>query len=913
MLSARLLPARLGLLSFLTFALVSSGAGQQAKKSILDGDWKRVEALSSALISPNGKWISYVLSPVEGDPSLTVKSADEPIAWSIPGGRGARFAKNNQFVAFLISPPRAIAEKLRAERKPANPRLGLRLLPSGEERYVENVEQFELLEDGKYILTRRSRALDSKEPRSDLTLIESATGQTLTIGNVVSASVNKAENLIAMQIASDNDEGGVQILEPGTGRVKTLMWGRDRIAGIAWSEKANVLAWLAGSELPNKVGINYRIHALTLEGTEPKDRAVYEIGKDEKLPAGFRISETRPLRVNDAGTKVAFGIQAWADKPKPAKPGEVSDVEVWNTKDIDIVPQQKVRYRALQGRTDLMVWDRSANTATRLSNGKDQVAILMDDFQKAVLLDSGPYESPVTNGRTAQDVYIVDVATRESKKVVTKANFGALPSPEGKYFVHFANKQWFLTDVRTGVTESVTGKSGIQFEDSGNDLVLPERGPAENPYWFAGDEAVIFSTYYDAFLYRPSAKTLTRLTEGAKEKVRYSPIDVLDDPEGPKLSDPIFFSVFDDTTKASGFARGTTTGELKPLLFQDKATQALTQAPGTDRMMFVMGGFDDSPAIYITNTSFSAAKPVGRSNPWLKDYAWGKSELVPFKSRWGKALNGVLIYPANYDSSRRYPMVTYIYERLSDSLHSFVRPLEASAYNEQWLSQNGYFVFKPDIAYREGTPGQDAVDCLQPALAAVYAKKLGIDPDRVGLIGHSWGAYQTAFATTVTKSFAVGVAGATLTELVSMYSVVYWNSGTPNGEIFETSQGRMGRPFWEIPEKYIANSPVWQAQKRSVPLLMAHGDADGAVDFRQGVQFYNTLRRLGKPAVLLVYPGENHNLAKPSNRLDYAKRLRHYLDVYLKGAKPESWITDGVPYTPPLVPGGPGTGPGSGG
>ncbi|MDO7775479.1 hypothetical protein QPL67_28225, partial [Escherichia coli] len=90
------------------------------------GDWKRVEALSAAQLSPNGKWISYVLSPVEGEPLLNIKSADEPIAWSVLGGRGARCAKNNLFVAFLVSPPRAIAEKLRAEKKPANPRLGLR-------------------------------------------------------------------------------------------------------------------------------------------------------------------------------------------------------------------------------------------------------------------------------------------------------------------------------------------------------------------------------------------------------------------------------------------------------------------------------------------------------------------------------------------------------------------------------------------------------------------------------------------------------------------------------------------------------------------------------------------------------------------------------------------------------------------
>jgi len=103
-------------------------------------------------------------------------------------------------------------------------------------------------------------------------------------------------------------------------------------------------------------------------------------------------------------------------------------------------------------------------------------------------------------------------------------------------------------------------------------------------------------------------------------------------------------------------------------------------------------------------------------------------------------------------------------------------------------------------------------------------------------------------------------------------------------------------PWWDDMKAYMDNSPVFQAGKMNKPLMIAFGDQDGAVDWRQGQYLYNTLRRMGKFIVMLLYPGENHGLARKGNQLDYAHRLRHFFDVYLKGAKPEPWITEGVPF-----------------
>jgi dipeptidyl aminopeptidase/acylaminoacyl peptidase len=149
---------------------------------------------------------------------------------------------------------------------------------------------------------------------------------------------------------------------------------------------------------------------------------------------------------------------------------------------------------------------------------------------------------------------------------------------------------------------------------------------------------------------------------------------------------------------------------------------------------------------------------------------------------------------------------------------------------------------------------------------------------------------------TQTDMFAAAVAGAPLTNLVSMYLSVYWNTGSTDARIFEISQGRMEVPFWEDIDAYIANSPVFHVESLNTPLLVAHGDEDGAVDFNQGVEYYNAARRAGKDFVLLVYGGENHGNREKANQIDYHTRINEWFGHYLKGDEAPTWITDGVSF-----------------
>jgi len=279
----------------------------------------------------------------------------------------------------------------------------------------------------------------------------------------------------------------------------------------------------------------------------------------------------------------------------------------------------------------------------------------------------------------------------------------------------------------------------------------------------------------------------------------------------------------------------------------------------------------------------------------MNGLAWSAgARLVTYVSDKGDTLQGALFLPAGYEEGKKYPTVTYIYEKMSDNLHNFYAPSFSSSYTPSIYTSRGYAVYMPDIRYTINDPGMSAVWSVIPAIKAAVATGV-VDEAKIGLHGHSWGGYQTAFLVGQTNLFKSAVAGAPLTDMVSMYSSVYWNTGSANQPIFQSSQGRFKGNFIENREAYERNSPNRYANKINTPLIILHNDKDGAVDYNQGITFYNTLRQLDKDVILLEYQGENHGLSQLKNRRDYTMRLMQFWDHHLKGEPASEWLDKGIP------------------
>jgi dipeptidyl aminopeptidase/acylaminoacyl peptidase len=342
---------------------------------------------------------------------------------------------------------------------------------------------------------------------------------------------------------------------------------------------------------------------------------------------------------------------------------------------------------------------------------------------------------------------------------------------------------------------------------------------------------------------------------------------------------------------------------VEMLISGDASYGRLTKAKNADVWIYTKETSSTAPEVFVTNASLSTAKQLTHTNAEVEPFAYTSGRiLVDFYNDKkdkahpkGEKLQGTLYLPANYEKGKTYPTIVYVYERLTQGTNNFSRPgVPGTGFNRAFYMSNGYAVFEPDIKYYINDPGMSAVWALVPAVKAAIATGI-VDPARVALHGHSWGGYQTAFTITQTDIFKAAAAGAPLTDMISMYALIYKNSGGTNGAIFEASQGRFTSGPWDNWDAYTRNSPVRYAKNVKTPLLMLHNDTDGAVDFTQGIEYYNTLRRLGKPVVLVEYPGENHGLARQPNMQDYMIRMKEFFDYHLMGKPAPAWLESGVP------------------
>ncbi|MDE0649443.1 MAG: prolyl oligopeptidase family serine peptidase, partial [Gammaproteobacteria bacterium] len=245
--------------------------------------------------------------------------------------------------------------------------------------------------------------------------------------------------------------------------------------------------------------------------------------------------------------------------------------------------------------------------------------------------------------------------------------------------------------------------------------------------------------------------------------------------------------------------------------------------------------------------------------------------------------------------SEEYPMMVYFYERSSDGLYGYTAPAPgSSSINRSFYVSRGYLLFVPDIPYRDGYPGESALDAVVPGVLELVEEGF-VDADRIGVQGHSWGGYQIAYMVTRTDLFAAAEAGAPVSNMISAYGGIRWQSGRSRAVQYERGQSRIGGSLWEYPLRFIENSPIFTADKINTPILMLHNDEDGAVPWYQGIELFVALRRLGKPVWMLNYNGEAHGLRQRHNQKDWAIRMQQFFDHYLKGAPAPVWMEEGVP------------------
>jgi dipeptidyl aminopeptidase/acylaminoacyl peptidase len=345
----------------------------------------------------------------------------------------------------------------------------------------------------------------------------------------------------------------------------------------------------------------------------------------------------------------------------------------------------------------------------------------------------------------------------------------------------------------------------------------------------------------------------------------------------------------DESTRQAGFWTVDTSSGKTTSVFEDQIafsapsdfTFSTCVSQNGHTLVYLAEDAQHPQTIWITGSKFDDRRRLTNLNPQLTQVLVGSSRPFEFESLDGVALHGALLLPPNYEKGKRYATIVWLYGGtfMSREVYRFGLESATASLNLQILASHGYVVVVADAPTNVGTPGLDLMKTIMPAVDSVV--RMGIaDENRLGIMGHSYGAYSTLIMVEHTNRFKAAAAYAGVYDLMSSYGTMV-ASGNANTQWAETGQGRMGGTPWQHRERYIENSPVFYLDRIETPLLLVHGDAD-SLPSRQAEEVFVGLRRLGSKAIYAKYAGEGHVIANPANVVDYWNRLLDWFDKYLE-------------------------------
>ena len=891
--------------------------------------WKKV---SGETISNDGIWVLYGVEPQEGDGILVVGNLRSGACDTIPRGVNPKLSFDSRFAAFVIKPPFADVKKAKAAKKKPEemPKDTLALLQLGTDSLlrIPLAKSFRFPEKGSGWIAVQMEPDSAKrdsagaraatdnpadaetnvkekteEQGTTLLLRRLGDGREFRYPSVTGFSFSKPGNALAFTSTGDSASiPGVFLFTTETLALDTLSRGKGTFKHLAFDDDGKQLAFLADRDTGKA---KQRYFSLCYWSAGKDSATVLADTATPGVPTEWLISEHRIPDFSKNGMRLYAGT---APVPMPEDTTlteeETAKLDVWNWQDDYVQPHQLKTVEQEKKRSYLAVVDLARHTFTQLgtqaipsvtvaSDGKSDVALGLSDipYRKLVSWEDVPYH----------DVYLIDVRSGNRTQVLKKIKGTPSLSPDGRFILWYDMplRHWRTLATSAQAQAVITRSIKVPLYDELSD-VPDDPGAYGVASWTENDSTVLVYDRYDIWSADPTGKTPAVCLTGGHGRAtttsyRYMRMDP--DEKFLKPGASMLLKVFNSTTKVAGYARMRLGGEQQPASLITGGFEFTTpvKAKHDSTFLFQKSSFTVSPDLYAADADFRTITRLSDCTPQQKDYLWGSIELVHWKGADGTALDGLLIRPALFDPKKKYPMIVYYYERMSDLLHRYFAPApSASSINPTMFASNGYLVFLPDIRYRIGHPGLSAVDCVVPGVKKLIAAGF-VDPVRIGLQGQSWGGYQTAFIITRTGMFRAAMAGAPVSNMTSAYGGIRWESGVSRMFQYERDQSRIGGTLWQKRDLYLENSPLFAADRITTPLLIMHNDDDGAVPWYQGIEMFTALRRLGKPVWMLTYNNEAHNLVQRKNRKDISVRQMQFFDHYLKDAPAPVWMTKGIP------------------
>jgi len=893
------------------------------------------QSIKSPKVSLDGQYVLYSVTPQEGDAHLFITTPSGEVILNVPRGENGIFTNNSQYAVAAIKPSFAETRqaKIKKKKEKEMPKDSLAIISLLDKSIYKtgNVKSFKLADESSeyiaYLEEKEALKADSaekdnksKDKKADeagiLHLRNMATGQEEIFEQVTDYFFDNIANFLVF-VRSEKKEApvnnaGLFLYEIKEKKLKQISRGRGTYRQITFDQSGTQLAFAAEKSPEKALQKPYSLYYYTSE----RDTAnVIASINSAGMPTNWNVSGDGNLRFSKNGEKLFFGIAPIPRvKDTTIVDFEVANVDIWNWKDDYLQPQQLVNLKKDLAKSYLsVIYPKRNNIVIPLASLDIPDIDLTDDADNIYALGStnaGKRIAAQWEGNTKQDFYLISTVDGSKVKIASDIYGQAHLSPLGKYVVWYdmATQQWNAYDVGTRFLKILNTDLPVSFADEDNDSPTFAR-PYGIAGWTAEDKEVLIYDKYDIWSFDPQGDDRRLLTNGAgrstKTTFRYE--DIVPKTGARKHDKSIIIntkeaflvSAFNHINKNGGWFETNPRNKRDPkeLIMAPYTYKNILAATDKKLIIYTKENYEESPDLYATASLFKNETKLSAINLQQKQYNWGTAELVKWTTPGGHEATGILYKPEDFSEAKKYPMITYFYEKLSDGLHTYIPPAPTpSRLNISYFVSNGYLVFAPDISYEIGHPGKSAEEYINSGVKEL-AKFSWVDEKHLGIQGQSWGGYQVAHLITRTDMYAAAWAGAPVVNMTSAYGGIRWSTGLNRQFQYEKTQSRIGKDLWEGYDLYIENSPLFHLKAVKTPVVIMANDNDGAVPWYQGIEMFTALRRLNKPVWLLNYNGEEHNLVKRQNRKDIQIREQQFFDHFLKGKPAPVWLEKGIPAT----------------
>ena len=844
------------------------------KKTLTVKEYDRWHQLFTNNCSNQGNWISYTHHYESNKDTLFIKNTKSLKTYA--------FAKG--FNPTFIAESKVIVQQ--SENK-----LIIFDLEKESIQQLENAVEYALAKNNLYI-TIKQVVLD----KTKLLIVDTMGKILKEIPNVVHWKMNPNNNKVAYY-SVEGEIHTMQIVDLERKPSTTSVVESDRpLMQLQWNTTGTTLAFLSPrspkAEQDDK-GV------LFCYNTETHQLKTLKLTNQNGIPA-HSINETysTELRISEDGQRVFFGVEETAERPVP----DPSAVQVWNTADKSIYPG-KIEMNDWRRRPIISVWRPQTGKITPITDNNLPFIQLDAKMKYAVTYNPTQY-NPQFKYQGDRDYYLTNLETGE-KSLFLKAASGEpsdlIASPDGKYFMYFQDFTWWSYELESGKRTNLTQKIKLVSLQTNSGVVTGDGLESRIAGFSNKDKNVFIYDQFDIWRINTDGSSFAKLTAGRETKTQFRILNGTQSKVGQYIYDgyqtpeyqtsvPLYFKGTNEVTQENGIYTYGKAKVTKNLLLKSALITEIKWTEDNKKIMYTAQSAERPPHLVYFDLKHSKEKVIHQSNPQYVEYELGKSEIFSFDVE-GKKVYGVLKYPANYNAQKKYPMVVHIYENQTPYFHIYQNPtlFDSSGFNIANYTTQGYFVCLPNMLFEIGNTGEVATNCINVAVQNIIDKDI-IDKGRIGLIGHSYGGYETNFIVTQKNPFKTAVSGASYSDLAADYLHVAWDDKTEDYRRFEHGQMRMGGTLFEFPNRFHKNSPMLLAENISIPLLLWSGAEDRHVDVNQSYKLHMALRRLQKENVMLIYPNERHTIETPKNQLDLNTKIKEWFDYLLNDGERKPWM-----------------------